>query len=651
MNYPQINTDKHRCKGKKKSVSICVYLWIIIFASFLTACSELEKPKTEPFYAQTAPPQKKEFRWSNGKMPKSFDPALAAAPPETDIVRAVFEGLTDTNPKTLEAIPSVAEKWTASEDFKTWTFYLRKDAKWSNGERVTAEDFVSSWKRLAEMGDKVSHHKLLENFVGIESFAKEIPTTIIKGTEVDILSKPLVNPSLPILKSPVSNTNTAPKLEVKPSPIIEKPLAKPELSKPEKEKPKTPPQVKFGVEAVNDLTLKVTLKEADEDFPALVAHPMFRPIYGDGEDFESGKLNAAIITNGAFRISSIGQNIVTLDRSEHFWAKDKVELERVSFITKENAEKALEAYRNGEIDAITNIDFEPLALKLLTPYDDFQRKIHSALNFYEINRNKKPFDDQRVREALAISIDRERLTEDEMDGSTKPALSFLPFDEDGDEQFVQDKDRAKKLLAEAGFPDGEDFPVVRLVINRNDVQQRIAKAVVKMWKQTLNIDTVITVKEPAELEMVRQKGEFDVLRRGVVMPTADETASLSAIFAPPTPLPIEISIVNPTNEQIKPTTEKTIENSNTEIKKIEEQKPSESPTETNAPSEIIASQPILTEDEAIDEVAAIPLYFPTSYSLVKPYIQGFEINTLDAPSLKDVKIDNNWQPKKANGES
>ncbi len=587
-------------------------------------------------------------------MPKSFDPALAAAPPETDIVRAVFEGLTDTNPKNLEAIPSVAEKWTASEDFKTWTFYLRKDAKWSNGERVTAEDFVDSWTRLAEMGDKVSHRKLLENIVGIETFVKEVPMTIIRGTEVDILSKPVVNPGLPILKNPSANTNTAPKIEVKPPLTIEKPIEKAELSKtekPEKEKLKTPPVVKFGVEAVNDLTLKVSLKESDEDFPALVAHPMFRPIYGDGSDFEAGKLNAAIVTNGAFRISSIGQNIITLDRAEHFWGKDKVELERVSFVTKENAEKALEAYRNGEIDAITNIDFEPLALKLLTPYDDFQRKIHSALNFYEINRSKKPFDDQRVREALAISIERERLTEDEMDGSTKPALSFLPFDQDNNDSLVQDKERAKKLLAEAGFPDGENFPVVRLVINRNDVQQRIAKAVVKMWKQTLNIDTVITVKEPAELETARQKGEFDILRRGVVMPTADESAGLSAIFALPTPLPSAILPVNPTNEQIKPATENPVENSNTELKKTEEVKPSETKAETKIPAEVTPVEPILTEDEAIEDVAAIPLYFPTSYSLVKPYIQGFEINTLDAPSLKDVKIDNNWQPKKANGES
>jgi len=81
------------------------------------------------------------------------------------------------------------------------------------------------------------------------------------------------------------------------------------------------------------------------------------------------------------------------------------------------------------------------------------------------------------------------------------------------------------------------------------------------------------------------------------------------------------------------------------------QTPSNGQTEPNAPSEIIETAPVLTKDEAIAEIPAIPLYFPTSYSLVKPYIQGFEINTLDAPSLKDVKIDNNWQPKKPNGES
>lgn len=625
-------------------LQLCLVLALLL----LSACSELEKPKTEPFYSQTAPPQLKEFRWSNGKMPKSFDPALAVAPPETDIVRAIFEGLTDTNPKNLEAIPSVAEKWAASEDFKTWTFHLRKDAKWSNGERVTAQDFVSSWKRLTEMGDKISHRKLLENIVGVQDLVKEIPTTV-ESEESDVLPKPVANQTLPILKN-LSNTNTAQKTETKPPPSSEKPNSKAEKEK--EEKPKTPPEIKFGVEAVDNFTLKVLLVEPDKDFPTLVAHPMFRPIYGDGKDFEDGKLNVAIVTNGAFRVSSIGQDGITLDRAEHFWGKDKVELEKVRFVPKENAEKALESYRTGEIDAVTNADFEPLALKLLTPYNDFQRTTHSALNFYEFNRAKKPFDDRRVREALAISIERERLTEDEMDGSTKPALNFLPFAAETDKKLVQDKERAKILLTEAGFPDGENFPTIRLVINRNDVQQRIAKAVVKMWKQNLNIDTIIIVKEPSEIETARQNGEFDVLRRGVVFPTADETAGLMAIFAPKAQPKKEIPTTRTTTDQTKqPIAEKPKENLNTESKKTEEQSPSNEQLETPAPSEIIEDLPILTEEEAIAEISAIPLYFPTSYSLVKPYILGFEINTLDAPSLKDVKIDNNWQPKKLNGES
>jgi oligopeptide transport system substrate-binding protein len=607
----------------------------------LSACSEFEKPKTEPFYAQTAPPQKKEFRWSNGKMPKSFDPALAGAPPETDIVRAVFEGLTDTNPKTLETIPSVAEKWTASEDFKTWTFYLRKDAKWSNGERVTAPDFVRSWKRLAEMSGKISHPRLLENIAGTQILKAETPAAPLPANEINnTLLPPVAAENLPILNS---NTNQTPKAEPKlPAPSEKNPV------KTEKEiKTKPTPEVKFGAEAVNDLTLKVSLNEPDKDFPALVAHPMFRPIYGDGKDFEAGKLNVAIVTNGAFRLSSVGQEGITLDRSENFWGREKVELERVRFVPKESAEKALEAYRMGEIDAVTNADFEPLALKLLQPYNDFKRKTHSALNFYEINRRKKPFDDRRVREALAISIERERLTEIEMDGSTQPALSFLPFDDETGKKIVQDKERAKELLAEAGFEDGEDFPVIRLVINRNDVQQRIAKSIVKMWKQTLNIDTVIIVKEAAELETARQNGEFDILRRGVVLPTADETAGLLAIFepaAPPSTQTPETAENNSTGLIIA------LSNSNTESNNSN-RTPANEQAEPNPLSEIIEAKPVLNEDQAIAEIHAIPLYFPTSYSLVKPYIQGFEINTLDAPSLKDVKIDNNWQPKKPNGES
>lgn len=646
---PQMNTDEHRYKSRKKSVFICGYLWLIILALFLVACSELEKPKPEPFYAETAPPVKKEFRWSNGKMPKSFDPALAAAPPETDVVRALYEGLTDTNPKTLQTIPAIAIDWSASDDNKIWTFVLRRDAKWSNGEQVTAKDFVRSWKRLMEMGDKVSHYKLLNNIVGMQ-VAEKVETPIKELEQLDLLSKQPLNQEL--FRKPNTNTNTAQKPEVKPtSPNqteTDKKVESNTEEKPKKaEKKETKPEPIFGVEAVDNFTLKVSLVQPDKDFPALVANPILRPIYGDGKEFEGDKLNGEIVTNGAFRVFSIGQDGITLDRAEHYWNSGQIELERVRFVPTKNAESALEAYRKGEIDAVTNAEFEPLALKLLTPFEDFERTTHSALNFYEFNQNNAPFNDRRVREALTIAIERERLTDGDMDGASKPAVRFLPFADDTKVEIKQDTEKAQNLLTEAGFPNGENFPAVKLLINRNNVQQRIARSVAKMWKDNLNIETEITIKESNELDTMKKNESFDMIRRGVVLPTTDELANMLTIF-PPLITESEKIKEDETSKIEKPKNEANVsEHIKSELPKAEILDNENMATETTEHE----SETILTEEEAMFQLPAIPLYFPTSYSLVKPYILGFEINTLDAPSLKDVRIDNNWQPKKPKNES
>ena len=574
-------------------------------------------------------------------MPKSFDPALASAPPETDVVRAIYEGLTDTDPKTLNAVSAIAVDWKSTDDFKTWTFNLRRDARWSNGERVTAQNFVRSWKRLAEMKDKVSHPELLQNIVGMKVSGKEIRPSV-ESNGLDVLPKSLATEDPQILPSQ-ANSN---------SPSVLQKL--PEINSNTEQKPKIErtSERKYGVEAIDNFTLKISLVKPDKDFPALVAHPIFRPIYGDGKEFETGKLNANIVTSGAFRVFSVGQDGITLDRAENYWNTESVEIERVRFVPTENAEKALEAYRAGEVDAVTNADFEPLALKLLTPYEDFQRTPHAALNFYEFNLKKPPFDDRRVREALAIAIERERLTEDEMGGASQPAFSFLPFSNEKT-KLVQDANRAKNLLAETGFAKGENFPTIKLLVNRNNVQQRIARSVAKMWKQNLNIETEIIVKDSTEITSAWASEDYALVRRGAVIPTTNESANMSAIFLP--------------EDEVIPdaTIDKSIEkgevlqsgNSNTAVtvvaseqSKIEgdaNQMPSEnSNTKTAADGGTIS-----TEAQAIVELHAIPLYFPTSYSLVKPYIQGFDINVLDAPSLKNVKIDNSWQPKKAKSES
>lgn len=537
-------------------------------------------------------------------MPKSLDPARASAPPETDLVRAVFEGLTELDSATLEPMPAAAERWTSSEDFKTWTFHLRADARWSNGKPVSAEDFVRSWKRLGQLGESTAHRDLLTNIVGSPGKMRESPEP---GSE----------------SAPSSSEASA-----EPSPSASRQIVPDEGSPSAERAAEATP---FGVSALDAKTLQVELVAPDKDFVKLVANPIFRPVLGDGSDLTVTPLNKSVVTNGAFRLTAADESGVTLERSETYWNRDAVKLESVRFVATENAEQALDAYRAGELDAITNADFEPLALKLLEPFEDFRRRTHAAVNFYEVNHEKPPFDDRRVREALAIAIERERLTEGEMEGRTQPALSFLPFGGSPEAKISQDKERAIELLEEAGFPGGENFPVIRLVINRNDTQQRIARAVARMWKQNLNVETEVVVMENAQVEEARTARDFDLVRRGAVFPTADELMSILAILRP---------------AKAETAADGTSPGARDSGVEAQDPRPAGRDNTAREPRVAIESPDVtMSEANAVYELWAIPLYFPTSYSLVKPYVSGFEMNSLDAPLLHRVVIDSDWQPK------
>ncbi|MFN2502078.1 MAG: peptide ABC transporter substrate-binding protein [Pyrinomonadaceae bacterium] len=595
--------------------------------AFLTLCAigcdDLQRPKVEPFYSVTVPPPKQELRWTNGKLPKILDPARAATAPETDIVRAAYEGLTELDSRSLQETPAVAERWEASEDLRTWIFYLRKDARWSNGERVTARDFVRSWKRLGRLGNKAANSYLFENILGIGGDPSETPSDV----PGDFIPEPPGTPAT------ASEPTTAAQ---DPAPGLSAQLRPPEsIDIPEP--PKRKNVIQPGIVALDDITLRVILKNPDKDFPKLVANPIFRPIYGNGNNFEQPGLDPESVTNGAFRIDSISSDGIVLTRSDNYWNKRSIALERVRFVPAASAESALEAYRRGAVDVISNAAFQPLALKLLSPYDDFRRSPHNAINLYEINTYRAPFNDRRVREALALATDRRKLAESDLEGTTQPAISFLPFGgQNNEEALSYDVESARQLLVRAGFSDGKNFPRVRLVINRNDAQQRVARSVARMWKENLNIETEIVVKESSEIEAVRESGDFDIVRRGLVLPTNDEYVSLSAILGAPKPEPAASSSIEP-----KPAADE-----NRERPTRPPSGPSIGLPDPGMPENSVSTLQN-TKETAIFEVRVIPLYFPTSYALVKPYVRGFEMNILDAPSLKEVSIDSSWQPKPA----
>jgi len=271
-----------------------------MFALVSLSCGNLDKPVSSPYYAEVvSPPAKKEFRWSNGRLPKTFDPAMAAAPPESDVARAIYECLTTTDPKTLEAVPAVAEKWSTPDNGLTWNFQIRKDAVWSNGKPVKADDFVRAWNRLAQLEDKAAHPELLKNFARSKA------------------AKPETKPS------------PTPWNSDEPPPPIQKPSPTPAVAatEPAKKKPEN-----LDIVAQGDNVLIVHLLAADPDLPKLVANPIFSPVYGDGSEFTAAQPENAIISNGAFRLSMVTGDSLVLDRSDTYRASSSVTIDTVRFV-------------------------------------------------------------------------------------------------------------------------------------------------------------------------------------------------------------------------------------------------------------------------------------------------------------------------------
>lgn len=579
---------KRTSLGTAKLRTFVVSLLLLALALSHAGCFLDEN--LDRYYGRIVVPRSQEFQWSDGGLPQTFDPAFAAAPPDTDLVRAIFEGLTDYDPRSLTPVPAVATRWEASSGGRVWTFYLRDDARWSNGDLVTASDFVRSWRRTMRIGDLAPHTELLANIQGarLENGATANAT-----------------------RSPVTSS------QQQTPPVGSIPHAKGESAKKE--------TVAFGVEAVSDRVLRVRLRRPDLNFPALVAHPVFRPVKFDDNNATSRIGAGGLISNGAFSLARTESTRVLLERANTYWNKDQVALQQVSFVGQKDAESALAAYRAGEVDAVTNATFEPLAIKLLKPYEDFRRTTYGALTYYSFNSARAPFDDVRVREALAIAIDRDRISADDMGGATEPAKRFLPETTANTQGPVVNKsdvlekehERAKQLLAEAGFPDGEGFPRVILLVNRNEPQRLVAQSIAAMWRAVLNIQTEIVVKNWDEYEAAIRAGDYDVVRRGLVMQTTDELTNIRMLF----PEGVE---PDQTDSLAKESASAPASNGDSRTAKQDK-------------------QPIESEAQALRDLTAMPIYFASSYSLVKPYVSGFDANVLDAPSLKTVRINTSWK--------
>ncbi len=373
----------------------------------------------------------------NGAEPETLDPSLITGQPEGRLVNALFEGLTSFTAEG-KTQPGMAESWTVSEDGKTYTFKMREDVQWSDGRKLTAHDFVKSWRRTLTPETAAIYNYQLFYVKNAQAFAE--------GKIKDF--------------------------------------------------------GEVGVKAVDDRTLEVTLENPTSFFLDLCATPPLAPTPVDlidrlGDDWiKPGN----IVTNGAYLLDEWRINHkIRLKKNPSYWNSRNVALDTIEAMPISKATVAFNFYSSGLADLIMDKNLTPNALlEELKQRPDFNASPCLAVYFLRYNCTKPPFNDPRVRKAFSLAIDKRRIVQKITRAGELPAASFVPPGIPGYEPpdgSTFDPEAARKLLAEAGYPDGNGFPRPSYLYNESEQNESIAVEVQSMLRENLGVDISLSRQE------------------------------------------------------------------------------------------------------------------------------------------------------------
>ena len=502
------------------------------------------------------------LHFGNGTEPQTIDPHVMSGMPEVNIARALYEGLVVRNPHTLEMEPGVAERWEVSSDGKIMSFYLNPRARWSNGDPVTAEDFAWSLRR--------SLHPVLGNQLAYTLF-------------------------------PISGAQA---------------YAKGDLTDPDE----------LGIRVLDDLTLQITLEHPDPYFlgtlgtyTALPVHRATVEAHGKFTDrFTPWTRVGNFVGNGPFTLTEWQLNRrLVVTKSRTYWNADKVALNAVVFHPVENAVAEEKMFRAGQLHYTNQVPLNKIPAYLDMTDSPYRQAPWQGSYFLQFNVNRSPVDDRRVRMALALAVDREKLVATVLQGTELASFSLVPVGTpDYTSPAVQyyNPDQARALLAEAGYPQGQGWPGLEYLFNTSENHRRIAIALQQMWKEELNIDISLLNQEwKVYLDTTSEKN-YQLARRGWIASDLNPATFLDMFTSE--------SGTNDTGF------------SNPRYDEIMLERVPETP-------KAAARVALMQEAEAIvlQEAAIIPLYTYNSKHLVQPSVKGAPTNVLDLLNLKDVSLD------------
>lgn len=367
--------------------------------------------------------------------PQTLDPHVATGFPEYQVFIALFEGLTTLDPKTCEPRPGAAERWDVSADATVYTFHLRPENRWSNGEPLTAEDFVYSMHRILTPGLGAEYAFLLHHLKNGRAFNLGEMTG---ANEV-------------------------------------------------------------GVRAVDSHTLEITLEHPVAYFPALLSHQAYMPVhratvekFGRADDRASSWTKPGnLVGNGPFVLQSwrTNQRLVTV-KNPHYRDAAAVRLNAVEFMPIENAETGDRSFRAGQVHVTDTLPLSRIPVYREAANPEFVSQTFLGTGFLSVNVDRPPFNDARVRRAFSLALNRVALVEQVTRGGQMPARSFTPPGTAGFEPPlapVYDPEEARRLLAEAGHPGAQGLAAVEIVFPTSDTARTVLEAMQEMWRRDLGV--------------------------------------------------------------------------------------------------------------------------------------------------------------------
>lgn len=547
---------------------------IAVLASFIAGCTT---KATTRFYGQTAAPADNTLRYISGSEFESLDPPVTNSQVDARMLIALYDALVEYHPKTMDPIPGIAESWEVSQDGTEYLFHLRKNARFSNSEAITANDFVYSIRRgfspeLASRNASLGYYiKYAEAYNAGRVFVKDAKGEFL--LRKDFEERPPATagddfgPATEFHKFiDAPERLTLPADEKERAKLTEKDE---KLATALKGKEFIPVKAEdIGVEAIDDYTLRIKLYQPAPYFLGILAHQFFRVVNRNTiEKFGNNWTRPEnIVTSGSFKLAEHRPyDKMVIEKDPMNWDAANVKLDRIEFYPLEETTTMMNIYKSGRVDALYNHTVPAAWNELIRQYkDEYLLFPEGATEFYVINIKKPPMDNIKVRQAFALAIDRDALAT--FRKTIKPLVDLTPegifpaYEEARTRVYTAElkkqgssleewkarkfnAEKARKLLTEAGFAVQQtgsgwacpDFPVEKISITYNTAESNkaVAEFVQAQWKQNLGIEVPLKNMEFRTFLPLLNKVEYEgFARRGWVGDYMDPYTFLNLYYSP-----------------------------------------------------------------------------------------------------------------------